>query len=111
MTDKKMMLKCHCGFSAETPRAFLDHALATKHVEFAGVEESGFLAELEEMIGTILAHSADPTTELPAGAEIRQLTEEDILDDEDLTDEQKREILGRFAAAQALAKDEQADDE
>jgi hypothetical protein len=100
MTDKKMMLKCHCGFSAETPRAFLDHALATKHVEFAGVEESGFLAELEEMIGTILAHSADPTTELPAGAEIRQLT-----------DEQKREILGRFAAAQALAKDEQADDE
>lgn len=108
---KPFGLACHCGFTADQPEVFIDHCLTTKHIELPeGVSDGAGLAEFIEIFGLIQRISAQEAAgevvELPEGMEIRPVTEADILDDDDLPDEVKQELLRRMDAAQQHAKRE-----
>src|SRR5262245_47492317 len=92
---KKMSLVCPCGFSSEDAQTFLDHMLSTQHLNLPVGAEGAGLAEVMTILGTI-QQMGDPGFDperLPEGMELRHLSEEDILSDDELTDEEKAQIL------------------
>jgi hypothetical protein len=100
-----LKLACHCGFESDIVRAFVDHCLETRHLGFdlgADAAESGALAELETVLATIQQHAGavqrGVELPLPEGVEIRPISREEILADEELSEDEKREILDRFDA-------------
>jgi hypothetical protein len=97
---------CHCGFMTEDPHAFIDHCLTTQHIELPAGAEDGALAEIALMFAAVQRLGADPTAELPANAELRQLTVEDILTDDEIPEDEKEKILARFAEMRAKHKGE-----
>jgi hypothetical protein len=100
-----LKLACHCGFESDTAQGRVDQCLETRHLGFdlgAGAAESGALAELETVLSTIQQHASavqrGVELPLPDGVEIRPISREEILADEELSEDEKREILDRFDA-------------
>jgi len=98
MSTDPFKLGCHCGFLTTDPQAFLDHCLTTQHIEIEPGAETGALEELTQMFATLQRFDPTSDQELPEGMEINPVSEDDILNDDELTDEEKAEILARFAA-------------
>ena len=100
-------LGCPCGFLTDDPQAFLDHCLATQHVEFpfpcdadnVAVVSGEAVKELLEAFAAIQNHAAGHGP-LPDGMEIRPVTEAEILMDDDLPDDVKQDLLSTFAGFQ-----------
>jgi len=98
---KPFKLECHCGFTTEDPQALTDHML-TNPDHFGDLKpepETGDVADLSQLFGMVQAFAAGG--ELPEGAEVTPMSEQDILDDEELSDEDKQAILGRVAQIEA----------
>jgi hypothetical protein len=97
-----MKLACPCGFATEDPQAFLDHCLATQHIGLEADPESGDVSALGEMFAQIQAFATAKAqgldVVLPEGMEMNRLSREDILTDDELSEEQKQEILERLDA-------------
>jgi hypothetical protein len=102
-----MKLACHCGFSAETPQAFLDHCLETKHIAFpVGDGDDGQIADLLAMLTDLQAAASQPDdATLPDHMEIRPVSREDILADDELTDDQKHDLLTRVDLIEKRRRD------
>jgi len=92
-----MTLHCPCGFNTHNPEAFAEHMLVTQHTGDVEVEaESGNLAELTTMLGMIQRMGDPEAGELPEGMSIRRMSREDVLADDDLSEEEKAQILAAF---------------
>jgi hypothetical protein len=99
MTQKPFALVCaECDASFETAAGMMDHLLVTRHMDVPVDADSGDLQEFIEVL-TLLQHFADagPDAELPEGVEIRPVSEQDILDDDELPDEVKAEFLRKMS--------------
>ena len=94
-----MSLVCHCGFETTDAAAFLDHCLTTGHIKVPlGDGDDSTTADALEMLKTVQRMAENPEAPLPEHVTgFRRVTAEDILGDDELSDEQKREILDRFA--------------
>jgi hypothetical protein len=103
MTEEPFKLVCHCGFESHDAAAFVDHLLATRHIDVGEATEDGSVAELVEIFKTIQASGANPDAPLPEGMEARAISREDILSDDDMSEEEKHALLARLDAVHDLA--------
>jgi len=85
--------ECHAAFA--TADAMADHLLETRHMNLPIDAESGDVREFVKAFEAIQAFAANPDLPLPEGMEINRISDDDILADEDLSDEDKAAILGR----------------
>ena len=85
--------ECHAEFA--TAEAVVDHLLETRHMNIPIDAESNDVREFVKAFEMIQAFAANPDLPLPEGMEINRISDDDILADEDLSDEDKAAILGR----------------
>jgi hypothetical protein len=99
MNEKPFALVCaECHASFETAEGMTDHLLATRHMNVPVDADGGGLQGFIEML-TMLQEfaAAGPDAELPEGVEIRPVSEQDILDDDEIPDEAKPDILRKMS--------------
>jgi hypothetical protein len=110
MTEKLFALVCaECHAKFDTAEGMMDHLLVTRHMDVPVNAESGAVQEFIEVL-TMLQQfgGAGLGAELPSGMEIRALSEQDILDDDELSDEAKADILRKIAGIEVRrASDEE----
>jgi len=96
MADPFKLVCSVCDFTTQDPAAFAEHMVAyPDHLGTFPIDaESGDLAELAKVLG-ILQRAADGGA-LPEGMEINPISEQDILDDDELSEEDKATILARL---------------
>ena len=100
MTKPPLKLACSaCAFTTTDAAAFADHMVQQPdHFgTFALGPESGDLKELGELLATLQAHVTTGAA-LPEGTTVRPVSEQDILDDEELSDDDKALIIRRVRA-------------
>jgi hypothetical protein len=92
MTDQPIRLGCgQCAETFDTPDQFVDHLLVTRHMDIPVDAETDDVRELVTMFTQIQAIANGAP--VPEGASMRKISEADIEDDDELTDEHKADLL------------------